>query len=66
VAEDVLGVQVGVLEGDGGDEVDEAPEIRRVNLELVEVLLRTPLSFGFSFSTASSASSMSLPVEVIL
>ena len=24
VAEDVLGVQVGVLEGDGGDEVDEA------------------------------------------
>ena len=34
VAEDVLGVQVGVLEGDGGDEVDEAAEVRRVELEL--------------------------------
>jgi len=34
VAEDVLRVQVGVLEGDGGDEVDEAAEIRRVELEL--------------------------------
>src|SRR5215211_687727 len=26
VAEDVLGVQVGVLEGDGGDEIDEADQ----------------------------------------
>ena len=34
VPEDVLRVQVGVLEGDGGDEIDEAAEIRRVDLEL--------------------------------
>ena len=34
VAEDVLRVQVGVLEGDGGDDVDEAGQVRRVGLEL--------------------------------
>ena len=34
VAEDVLRVEVGVLEGDGGDEVDEAAEVRRIELEL--------------------------------
>lgn len=66
VAEDILGVQVGVLEGDGGDEVDEAAEIGRVELELGVGLVEDVFSLGFSRSMASSASSMSRPVEVIL
>ena len=43
VAEDVLGVQVGVLEGDGGDEVDQADEVRRVELELGVALVEDVL-----------------------
>jgi hypothetical protein len=34
VAEDVLRVKVRVLERDGGDEVDEPREVRRIDLEL--------------------------------
>lgn len=43
VAEDVLRVKVRVLERDGGDEVDEPREVRRIDLELGVVLVEDVL-----------------------
>lgn len=43
VAEDVLRVEVRVLERDGGDEVDEPREVRRIDLELGVVLVEDVL-----------------------
>ena len=49
VAEDVLGVEVGVLEGDGGEEIDEAAEVVLGDFEAgVAVFLDKALSaWGF-------------------
>ena len=46
VAEDVLGVQVGVLERDGGDQVDQAGQVGRVDLELGVGLVQDVLEAG--------------------
>ena len=66
VAQDVLGFVSFVLEGDGDDEIDKADQARRRELELGVAFIEDVLELGFSFSTASRASSMSLPMEVSL
>ena len=61
MAKDVLGVQGLMGKGDRGDQVDQLDELGLVDLQAGVCLLSTPLSLGFSFSMASSASSISRP-----
>jgi hypothetical protein len=61
VAEDVLGLERAVVEGHVGMSVDQAGQ-RLVDPPAGVALSSTPLSLGFSFSTASSASSSRRPM----
>lgn len=46
MAEDVLGVQAAVVEGDGGDEVDEGAEVALLDLQLGVGLVEDVLQLG--------------------